>query len=376
MTVHAANRVTRKSWANSSTFAPSAHRPVAGWAPRPSTPPVTKPNCRISSGVLIEELVRQLYELPSLKTLSLITAHARSTLHESIYQAFVDSMDTALTERLDGQFVNDPGQTRWDALKRKPKRPRPREVASFLKHILKMGELADGLPPPPEILSAPKRTQLVIEARALDVHEMRALKPTKRYALAVLFICSQLQKALHDVAEIFIKTVRNLERTAKLRLQQYRLAHADQAESLIGQFRDVLGVLQDTSVPDAARIEQMRAALDNDPGDVLTRCNEHIAFAGNHAFPFMLAPYGGTALTIVPVRRHAVVQAQFPRVMSSSLRSHGCSSSVRCVARTWCTPTMTPPGCHSNGYRGNRKNQCFSRWPWRQIAAPQVALSS
>ena len=242
--------------------------------------------------VLIEELVHHRYELPSLATLSRIAAHARSVLHESIYQAFVDSLDVPLTERLDALFVNDSGQTRWDALKREPKRPRPREVASFLKHIQQMRELADGLPSPPEILSAPKRTQLVIEARALDVHEMRALKPAKRYTLAVLFIFSQLQKALDDVAEIFIKTVRNLESTAKLRLQQYRLAHADQAESLIGQFRDVLGVLQDTSVPDATRFEQMRTALNNDPGDVLTRCNEHIAFAGNHAFPFMLTPYG------------------------------------------------------------------------------------
>ena len=39
------------------------------------------------------------------------------------------------------------------------------------------------------------------------------LKPAKRYTLAVLFIFSQLKKALDDVAEIFIKTVRNLEST-------------------------------------------------------------------------------------------------------------------------------------------------------------------
>jgi hypothetical protein len=68
---------------------------------------------------------------------------------------------------------------------------------SFLKHIEVMNALAEGLlPPAPDILSVPKRMQLVTEARALDVHEMRALKPAKRYTLAVLFIFSQLQKAL------------------------------------------------------------------------------------------------------------------------------------------------------------------------------------
>lgn len=57
--------------------------------------------------VLIEELVHHRYELPSLATLSRIAAHARSVLHESIYQAFVDSLDVPLTERLDALFVND-----------------------------------------------------------------------------------------------------------------------------------------------------------------------------------------------------------------------------------------------------------------------------
>ena len=68
-----------------------------------------------------------------------------------------------------------------------------------------MRKLADGLPAVPTMLSVSKRAQLVIEARALGVAEFRSLKASKRYALAVLFIQSQLQKALDDVTEIFIK---------------------------------------------------------------------------------------------------------------------------------------------------------------------------
>lgn len=52
-------------------------------------------------------------------------------------------------------------------------------------------------------------------ARALDVAELRSLKAEKRYALAVLFIQAQLQKALDDVAGIFIKVVRKFESYAK-----------------------------------------------------------------------------------------------------------------------------------------------------------------
>jgi hypothetical protein len=125
--------------------------------------------------VLLEELVRHRYELPPLATLSRIASHARSQLNEAIYRAFTESLDEPLRSRLDDLFKTRAGRTPWDELKREPKRPGPREVTSFLKHIQTMTAQADGLPTAPNILSVPKRMQRVTEARALDVHEMRAL---------------------------------------------------------------------------------------------------------------------------------------------------------------------------------------------------------
>ena len=65
----------------------------------------------------------------------------------------------------------------------------------------------------------------------------------------------------------------------------------DELESLVSQFRDVLHILQDDEAPPAERIARMRASLNDDPGNALNRCNEHIAYTGNHAIPFLLAPY-------------------------------------------------------------------------------------
>jgi hypothetical protein len=57
----------------------------------------------------------------------------------------------------------------------------------------------------------------------LDVRQRQALKPSKRYALAVLLIHAQLEKAVDDIAEIFIRSVRNMDSTAQERLKQYQL---------------------------------------------------------------------------------------------------------------------------------------------------------
>lgn len=50
---------------------------------------------------------------------------------------------------------------------------------------------------------------MVLEARALNVREMQDLKPAKRFTLAVLLVHSQLQKAIDDIADIFIRSGRN-----------------------------------------------------------------------------------------------------------------------------------------------------------------------
>lgn len=176
--------------------------------------------------VLLEELVRHRYELPPLAMLQRIAAQGRSAVNEAIYRDITGGLDDALRVRLDALVVLTGGKSGWEDLKREPKKPTTRAVASFLKHIDGIRALADGLPGLPERLSVSKREQLVTEARALDVAELRSLKVNKRYALAVLFIQAQLQKALDDVAEIFIKIMRKYEVHAKTKMQKYRLDHA------------------------------------------------------------------------------------------------------------------------------------------------------
>ena len=63
------------------------------------------------------------------------------------------------------------GRSQWEQLKREPKQPNVREVASFLTHIEAVRKLADGLPQPEDV-PVSKRTQFVLEARALNVREM------------------------------------------------------------------------------------------------------------------------------------------------------------------------------------------------------------
>lgn len=213
--------------------------------------------------VMIEELAHHRFELPTFAFLLRMATLARTTFNNQLYKEISDSLSEELRAKLDQLLEHRGGRSRWDRLKREPKQPGVREVTSFLQHIEELNALGEGLPVI-ESISVAKRTQLVIEARALDITDMRALKPAKRYALTVLLIQAQLQKAMDDIAENFIKTVRSMHHVAEERLRQYKLDHADQTERLIGQFRDMLTAfhLEGTQPERLARIERV---LDGDP---------------------------------------------------------------------------------------------------------------
>jgi TnpA family transposase len=239
--------------------------------------------------VLIEELIQRRFELPGFTQLFRLARNARATVNDRIYKAVAGALPAEVVGRLDQLMETGPTRSAWDSLKREPKQPNVREVADFLVHIDMMTGLAENLPDTDHI-AATKREQLVLEARALDLAEMRALKPLKRYTLAVLLIQTQLCKAMDDIAEIFIKTIRSMHNAAEERLRQYHLQQAGQVERLIGQFREVLTVLSEdgTSEQRVARIER---SLDGDLDGWITECDEHMAYAGNNYYPFMLSGY-------------------------------------------------------------------------------------
>lgn len=172
--------------------------------------------------VLIEEIVRQKYELPGFTQLVRAARAARNRVNTAIFKSVTDPLSTEQRQMLDDLAVKHRGVTLWDQLKREPKRPTVREVAQFLEHIRWLKSLGHGLPDTRE-MAVTKRHQMMLEARALDAKDIRNIKPLKRYTLAVLLIQSQLEKATDNIASIFIKIMHGIDNQAEERLRQYGL---------------------------------------------------------------------------------------------------------------------------------------------------------
>lgn len=239
--------------------------------------------------VLIEELIRQQYELPGFTQLVCAARAARNAVNTATFNSVAGPLSAGQRQMLDDLVLQRRGITRWNQLKREPKSPTVREVAKFLEHIRWLKSLGHGLPDTRE-MAVTKRHQMMLEARALDAKDIRAVKSFKRHTLAVLLIQSQLEKATDEVASIFIKIMHGIDNQAEERLRQYRLDHAEQADRLIGQFAKCWQRGRRASRP---KSEQKTSsgywAMIRNNGSFNAM---NLLLSGGQLFPFMLEPYG------------------------------------------------------------------------------------
>lgn len=200
------------------------------------------------------------------------------------------ALSPALKHEIDDLFMVKAGATSgWLRLKRESKKPTNPEVRAYLEHLAWLKAWVARLPAIDHI-AAPKLHQYVLEARALDAADIKATKPAKRYALAVVLIHAQLRQALDDAVEILLRKVRKLHATGAEQLERYFTEHRLRAEKLITKLRDVLKAFE-AGATDAERGGRIASAIEGESAQLLAQCDEHMAYAADNYFPFMMASY-------------------------------------------------------------------------------------
>lgn len=236
--------------------------------------------------VMLEELAHHHFELPGFTVLKRIARAARNKVNDACFREIGLDLSPEAKQKID-ELLNpsDGAYSAWNILKREPKKPGNKEVRSYLQHVHWLQTLGETLPE--ANIPVVKYRQFALEARALTAPEMARLKVHKRYALAVILIRQQHSKALDDVANLYIKMLRSMEAGAQAALNKYILEHQKQIDALIAKFRDVL-IAYDQDSEQLAKLQAIGGVLGDDASALIDRCNQHIAYAGNNYYPFML----------------------------------------------------------------------------------------
>ena len=237
--------------------------------------------------VAIEELVHHRYELPIFNTLVRAAKRVRGIVDRAFYQKVRQNLNSESCKRLDSLFITPEltSKTPWLELKQDPGKPILKNLKALvwrLKWLEELNTYQDALDHIPNV----KLKHFATEAMNLDAARMKELEPYKRYTLAAALIATQSARTLDDLASMFIRRMQKIHVKAKEALDKYREEYQARTDRLITTLRDVV-VAYSTEGEVSQRFTEIEKALGENPDQLLTECEAHLAYVGNNYYPFL-----------------------------------------------------------------------------------------
>lgn len=237
--------------------------------------------------VAIEELVYHRYELPVFNTLVRAAKRVRGIVDRDFYRQVRQHLNNESCQRLDSLFTipESTAKTPWHELKQDPGKPILKNLKALvwrLKWLSELNTYQSALSHIPNV----KLKHFAIEAMSLDAGRMKELEPHKRYTLAAALIVTQSARTLDDLASMFIRRMQKIHVKAKEALFRYREEYQARTDRLITTLRDVI-VAYSSEGEVRERFSEIENALGENPDQLLTECEAHLAYTGNNYYPFL-----------------------------------------------------------------------------------------
>ncbi|MBL4868588.1 MAG: DUF4158 domain-containing protein, partial [Pseudomonadales bacterium] len=239
--------------------------------------------------VVIELLIKNRFELPAFYEIHRTAQSGRSSANDKLYNSLVDLLDPPskqLIKNLLAKSTGVSGGFGWSSLKSEPKKPTPKNIKGFIAYLKWFKVLQDvlpvnlGLPPT-------KHQQFINEAKAMDYANLMKLKSNKRNALVIVLVRHHYAQTLDHAADILIKIINKMDRTAVTHLDKYLIDHRKEADQLIGILSETL-----TAYLDVQNKEDVLDKIIGSKGSaLLSMCDKYMTFADNNYHPFMLPLY-------------------------------------------------------------------------------------
>lgn len=241
--------------------------------------------------VAIEELVRHRFELPAFYTLDQAAREVRKAVATKQYEQVSQTLKRTERVKLNRLFVSASlvEKSLWNRLKEDPGKPLLSRLQEWIERLEWLADLQipnSGL----QDIPAVKIKALAAEAQSLDAARMKEMSDAKRYTLALALLSSQYANTLDDLAEMFIKRVRQLHHKGAEALSDYRRRTQARTDELIDIFLHVL-LAYDSEGRITTRFKSMKIVIGDDPQQLIDDCQEHLAYVGNNYFSFLTRFY-------------------------------------------------------------------------------------
>jgi len=237
--------------------------------------------------VMIEELIRQSFELPRFSTLDRAAYQIRYNFNEQCFQNIADGLSAIQITKIQRLLEPVPKgeKSRWYLLKQEPDKPTVNSVKLYAKYV-------DSLLRWQELLSikidlpAAKYEQFCYEAYATNFTQLKRLDLKRQYTYAVLLVQLQTAKATDNLVRLFIKHIKQLHNKAKVALDAYHLNQIQSTTSLVEQLLRFTKAYQtEGTVPQ--RFKAIEKTMPAEIQTLVNSCEAHLAVSQDNEFYFL-----------------------------------------------------------------------------------------
>jgi TnpA family transposase len=238
--------------------------------------------------IVIEELIRQRYELPAYSTIANEVQRGRAEVNRRFYASVSATLGAQGCEQIDRLLESDqPGRrSLWQSLKIDPGAP----TLNQLRLLTARFKWLKGLQLSPKNLFAgipqTKVRHFALEARSLDAGRMAEMEPNKRYTLAAALIHQQMARCLDDLAEMFIKRMRKAHQRAQQALADYLWQHQARTDEMIGVLQQLLLAYR-AEGSETERFTAISQVIADRADELLAKCEAYSAHTDHNYLPFL-----------------------------------------------------------------------------------------
>ena len=238
---------------------------------------------------VIEELIRQDYELPAYSTLNDLAERIHAESQEAMFNLVVTRTPIEVIHKLKELLDTDFGrrQSDFNALKQAPKKPSRKHLEVLIDHLAWLESFGD-LGTIFEGIVDTKIRHFAAQAAASDVAELKDCSLPKRYTLMLALIYRMRVRTRDHLAEMFIRRISTIHKRAKEELEQIQARQRQKLEQLAATLDGVVQILvQEPDDQEAGSLIREFLSPDGNLDRLRETCAEVQATGGNNYLPLI-----------------------------------------------------------------------------------------
>ena len=184
--------------------------------------------------VVLESMLQEKFELPSFSTIDRLVRHIRYMVNSKIFkQITLRLKQNGLLSKFDAllKLPDDCNKTGYNALKQLPKNPTITNFKELLQHhgwLMQIGNMDYFVTGVAKV----KLTQFAVQAKSLDVNDIRRSSAHKKYGLMASLLHHSQQEIKDALAITFCKTIFKIHKSSKNELKELQDLHSMNAHNI------------------------------------------------------------------------------------------------------------------------------------------------